>query len=216
MNALDANVNTATHDELGSLLLPGEEDVPERTQDVARALDRLDVRATFSRNPPAASCRHAAGVRRSGGGVGIPVQRELKSRFLQIRPRSQRAFVLVHCRGDQRVMVHALRDALGLDSNLREATERHLAEFGASRGTVNPFEPWSGASSLAAGSALQVFDSGLVDVSVEETMMTNAGDVTWAVEVSIASYVRALLEDTVSGGERPVVLAIAASAPIDS
>jgi len=146
---------------------------------VARAhavLDELRIWYRFARNSKAMSCRDAAARRDRLGRVGIPIWDELKSLALTDGPH----LVFAHCRGDESMDLEAVARVAGTGP-LTLADDGRLAALGLGYGLVNPFVAPADAE---ATSLLQVFDHGLtVPIDVPGTIMTNAGDRTWGVEV---------------------------------
>jgi len=162
------------------LLVSGGETIPHSVRRSAEWLKELRVWHTFSRNSPATSCQDAARKRNRLGHQGIPLWDELKS-FLGEYHDAQgvRQVFLAHCRGDRKLDLDKLRSALQFAGEIRRVSlmnearlwETHRAGYG----TVNPM--------MEAGAEVQVFDYELHrPIGVPNTVMTNAGDHTWAVE----------------------------------
>ena len=177
-------------------LVPHGEPIPEAVLHTKRFLDGLGVVARFSRNAEALSCRDAARKRHRLGAVGIPLHDELKSwfgRYVDAEGRCRR--VMVHCRGDEELDLAAVT-ALLRARELERLDADALADLGARYGTVNPFR---------ADPIVHVFDRGLCERrGVPGTVMTNAGELTWAVELYADELVHAmgdaLVAPVVTGG----------------
>ncbi|MEM7139386.1 MAG: aspartate/glutamate racemase family protein [Actinomycetota bacterium] len=108
------------------------------------------------------------------GTTGIPLEDELKSLALT----DDEGIVIAHCRGDQEIHLERLGEVHGGPGLLAATAASDLAELGLGYGLINPFETWVGEVSVR-----HVFDSDLLTRSgLPGTMMTNAGDATWAVE----------------------------------
>jgi aspartate/glutamate racemase len=165
--------------ELEPLLLMGEM-IPEPVRHCAARLTELGVWRRFSRNEPATSCQDAARKRNRLGHKGIPLWDELKS-FLgeYYDAQAQRRIFLAHCRGDRKLDLDKLRQALTFVGEIRrvglKTEERLWVDHRVGYGTVNPL--------MDVPSVIQVFDEELhTSVGVPGTVMTNAGDFTWAIE----------------------------------
>jgi aspartate/glutamate racemase len=186
---------------LEGLLLKGETEVPEAVINCAERLQELGIWHQFSRNHTATSCRDAAHKRNRLGHEGIPLWDELKSYLAAVESRdwqnaSKTHFVLAHCRGDREFDLkkvgqtiqgsHHITEHLGglgmpID-NIRIANQEEAGQFGVEYGLVNPF--------LAPKSMVHLFDRELgKSFGPPGTVMTNAGDRTWGVEVDIKAIV---------------------------
>jgi aspartate/glutamate racemase len=172
---------------------PGEAWVPSAVQRTIKFLLDRGIWFQLSRNHEARSCRDAAHKRIRLGHEGIPLCDELKSYFgVFTNARGNKQPFLAHCRGDRLIDINKLAVALNSRGEPMRMTEEDLKIFGLEYGLINPFgieKSLQGSNKYAldaaflATSILQVFDSELlVRVGVPGTMMTNAGDLTWAVE----------------------------------
>ncbi len=177
-----AEVDTA----LQSLLSEGET-VLESVRRCAERLAGFGIWHKFSRNEPATSCPDAARKRNRLGHKGIPLWDELKSFLGEYHDaQGQRRIFLAHCRGDRKLDLDRLRQAIQLAGEIKRVSlkseERLWADHRVGYGTVNPL------MDIAGG--LQLFDEELRQpVGVPGTVMTNAGDFTWAVEFNPAELV---------------------------
>jgi aspartate/glutamate racemase len=223
---MTAQVNNEA--ELQSMLVDGEI-VPDVVLRCAHRLKELGVWHQFSRNEPATSCQDAARKRNRLGHKGIPLWDELKS-FLGEYHDSEgaRRVFLAHCRGDRKLDLDRLRQAVESAGEIRRVSlkteERLWADHRVGYGTVNPL--------MDIGEGLQIFDEELRHpVDVPGTVMTNAGDFTWAVEFDPAEIFNALPgsrwagliqpemepEDPIRWGVRePKTIGILTGNPIDS
>jgi aspartate/glutamate racemase len=168
--------------ELRSLLMD-QEVVPKAVRRCAERLDELAVWYQFSRNEPAMSCQDAAQKRNRLGHKGIPLWDELKS-FLGEYDDAEgmRRTFLAHCRGDRELDMDKLRQALQFIGEIRRVPHEAMENLGAAYGTVNPL--------LSGDHMVQIFDYELHrPVGVPGTVMTNAGEHTWAVEIDPAELV---------------------------
>ncbi len=181
-------------------LLRGVEDrVPPPVLHTAAFLAAHGVWCRLSRNHEAFSCRDAARKRWRLGHEGIELWNELKSYFGRFRNASgHEQFVLAHCRGDRVVNLEQLARALHAQREVERLDEAEVKRFGVQYGLVNPFETWKVSEYEMDGPALttpvlQVFDRELATpLGVPGTVMTNAGDLTWAVEFDVVALMDAL------------------------
>lgn len=171
-----------------SLLKASESVVPVAVQRVERFLAQTGIWFRFTRNATAMSCRDAANRRERLGHIGIPIWDELKSIAFSISGE----LVFVHCRGDELLNLDAVALALSVDSKSLQAAEpARLEQLGLGYGLVNPFNSWLDEDPVV--NLRHVFDEGLLRrLGTPGTMMTNAGDRTWAVEFYVDELVRAL------------------------
>jgi aspartate racemase len=179
------------------LLRDGEARVPPAVRRTAEFLSRLDIWWELSRNHEAFSCRDAARKRRRLGHEGIELWNELKSYFGRFRNASgQYQYFLAHCRGDRTIHTARLAEALHAQGEVVRVEEEELTGLGLRYGVVNPFETWSLSGyeldgRLLAAPVLQVFDPELTRrIGIPGTVMTNAGDLTWAVEFDVVDFIQ--------------------------
>lgn len=147
---------------------------PRAVADCVECLKRLGIWYMLSRNEPAMSCADAAGKRYRLGYTGIPLWDELKSFLGESRDLSGNwQPFLAHCRGDRELDEKRL--SVVLEAEVRRMSPEDAQALGVQYGTVNPF--------LRGGALLQLFDAELqTKFGVIDTVMTNAGEHTWAVE----------------------------------
>ena len=169
-------------------LVVSDEGIPLAVQRCAQRLAELNVWWQFSRNEPAMSCQDAAQKRRRLGHRGIPLRDELKSFLGEYECDGTRRF-LAHCRGNREVDLQKIGSALTGATGVRRSSSESIAKLGAAYGVVNPF--------TIADDVVQIFDDELRDpMGVPGTVMTNAGDHTWAVEFEPAELVAKLAKAT--------------------
>lgn len=171
---------------LQPLVLEGES-IPQSVRRCAERLKEVGVWHIFSRNSPATSCQDAARKRNRLGHQGIPLWDELKSFLGEYHDvQGVRRIFLAHCRGDRKLDLDKLRSALQFAGEIRRVSlmnearlwEAHHAAYG----TVSPM--------MEVGAEVQVFDYELHQpIGVPSTVMTNAGEHTWAVEFDPAELV---------------------------
>lgn len=176
------------------LLEQAEAEVPLAVRRVSAFLDKRGVWYKLSRNHPARSCRDAAHKRWRIGHEGIPLHDELKSYFGRMtNGDGTRQYVVAHCRADRLLDLDRLAKALDVVEAPVRLEPEELEGLGLAYGLVNPFSPWSLDGQLLTSALLQVFDDDLLmPVGIPGTVMTNAGDLTWAVELHASALVNSL------------------------
>lgn len=164
---------------------------PRAVARTAQFLAERNVWYALDRNPEVRGCRDAADKRRRLGAMGIPLWDELKSFFgVVLRPDGRRQYLVVHCRGDRLIDLDRVGTIVG--GTPTRLDRPALEELGMAYGLVNPFEPWAFDGQLLASQVLQVFDRDLLTpIGVPGTIMTNAGDLTWSVELRAGELVDA-------------------------
>lgn len=196
VRAIDES-SRAPDPELEDLLSKDETRVPVAVRRTADFLASLDIWWEPSRNHKALSCRDAARKRWRLGHQGIELWNELKSYFGRFRNASgQEQYFLAHCRGDRTINRDLLVEVLQAQGEVVRVEEEELARLGLRYGVVNPFGTWklSGQkveTSVVAAPVLQVFDTELTRrIGFPGTVMTNAGDLTWAVEFDVVDFIQ--------------------------
>jgi aspartate racemase len=196
------------------LLRPEEQEVPDAVLQTARFLARRDIWFRLSRNREARSCRDAARKRQRLGHVGIPLRDEMKSYFGRASAGDALTYVMAHCRGDQEIDLEALAAAIGSSDAPARLTHDELRSFGLEYGLVNPFEHWDAFEldgRFLHAPVLQVFDEDLLrPLGTPGTVMTNAGDATWGVELHAEELFNGL---SASADHRPPPLRVNIARP---
>lgn len=150
-------------------------DMPMPVQRCVHRLQQLGTWYQLSRNDSATSCQDAARKRRRLGHTGIPLCDELKSYLGEYDHGSGVGVFLAHCRGDRELDLRKVAATLGAAGEVRRLPIETASQLGAAYGVVNPF--------LVPGEIVQIFDRELrTPIGIPGTVMTNAGDHTWAVE----------------------------------
>ena len=196
------------------LLRPGEHRVPPAVQRACQFLRRLGIWFALSRNLEARSCRDAARKRQRLGHQGIPLWDELKSFFGRYSGADgQHHLVMVHCRADRQLNMEKVAAALGAAAPPVRLTEEEMVSLRLEYGMVNPFETWHAEParskftldlSMMDQSVIQLFDEELrLPIGVPGTMMTNAGELTWAVEFRADDLIRTLPKSVVAPISEP-------------
>ena len=183
----ESNVFSSTRVQTQALLRPGEAALPDPVSRTIEFLDRLGVWYIISRNSPATSCRDAIDRRIRLGSKGIPLCDELKTLACTFEGRDGHPnLVFLHCRAHKQFDLEKAGEQLGSKGSLAKLEDAALAQrFGIGYGTVNPF--------TQNGEIHQCFDESVLEGSMPpHTMMTNAGESTWAVEFSPRALVHAL------------------------
>ncbi|HEX9940685.1 MAG TPA: aspartate/glutamate racemase family protein [Thermoanaerobaculia bacterium] len=179
-----------------ALLRPGEGSVPRTVLQTIGFLAERGVWWQLSRNYEAFSCRDAARKRWRLGHEGIELWNELKSYFGRFRNASGREqYFMAHCRADRMLNLERLGEALKAQGEPERLGDEEVQRLGLRYGLVNPFETWKQSvyemdGPLLTAPVLQVFDRELTRrLGVPGTVMTNAGDLTWAVEFDVVELV---------------------------
>ncbi|MBF0293559.1 MAG: aspartate/glutamate racemase family protein [Magnetococcales bacterium] len=159
---------------------------PERVARTVQLLQKLGVWHIVSINSPATSCRDAAQRRYRLGNTGIPLHDEVKSlHMVGHYADGQTRHILLHARAHCQFDLDAARKIVGAIRLERLSPEELAQCCGARYGTVNPFseaERW-----------IQIFDKGMLTrYLTPHTMITNAGDLNWAVEFHPRDMIAAL------------------------
>lgn len=163
--------------------------MPERVRRTVEFFERRKLWYKLTRNTAATSCRDAAARRIRLGNQGIPLYDELRSYFAGCQMGGSRQLILCHCRANAHFDLNAIGRLLGAVGGIVRVPPEGLAQFQAEYGTINPFSE--------AGRHLQVFDEGLLARHTPpHTMMTNAGDQTWAIEFHAPEAIEALRGET--------------------
>jgi aspartate/glutamate racemase len=175
------------------LLRPDELKIPEAVERTVLFLTEKGIWFQLSRNYEARSCRDAANKRQRLGHEGIPLWDDLKSFFgIFVNAAGLKQPVLAHCRGDRLLNLNHLAEVLHARGLPTRMTDEELRAFGMEYGLVNPFgskqipmipDRYSLDARFLSSPILQVFDKELISrFGIPGTVMTNAGDLTWAVE----------------------------------
>jgi len=143
----------------------------------------------LTRNSVATSCRDAAARRNRLGVEGIPIYDEMRSFCGAVyRSDGSRRIVLLHCRANAHFNVDAAGQLLGATRRIARLSPEELSRDTTAYGSVNPFSE--------SGDYIHVFDEDVFTAYASpHTMMTNAGDHTWAVEFRPLDLVSALRAD---------------------
>ena len=165
------------------LVKNGESGIPQNVISVVRFCCEHHLGFILSRNTKVLSCKDARSNRVRLGHVGIPLFDELKSLVFKANDKNGNDCVIAaHCRGHMNIDVNRIVELFSLTSTPTILPENELSDrFGMVFGTVNPilFEANFHAS------VINVFDVGLTNTLAKcpGTMMTNAGDHTWGIEL---------------------------------
>jgi aspartate/glutamate racemase/prolyl-tRNA editing enzyme YbaK/EbsC (Cys-tRNA(Pro) deacylase) len=204
MNEVPAGAPERGHDRISRevalerarlLLRRGEAHVPASVNETITKLAARDVWHQISRNDEAYSCEDAARKRMRLGHKGIPIWDEMKSLIAECHRAGDGAtcYAVAHCRGDHVIDLDRLGKALGAASVPRLVSTEDVRVGGMDKGLVSPFREWHGPRGVAGVMAVQVYDEDLlVPLGIPGTVMTNAGDRTWGVEVYPSEIARSL------------------------
>ena len=164
---------------------------------------RLGLWFQLSRNHEARSCRDVAHKRNRLGHEGIPLWDEMKSFFGRyVNAAGETRLVVAHCHANQRLDFVKLTAVLGMEAVPERLTPAEMEKLGLDYGMVNPWETWrfdprntpfTMDLKFIAQEVEQVFDDDLLQpIGTPGTVMTNAGDLTWAVEFHPQELVKKL------------------------
>jgi aspartate/glutamate racemase len=182
------------------LVRPSESGVPEAVVRTHLFLQGLGLWHLFSRNHIAKSCRDAAQKRYRLGHVGISLCDEMKSYLGRYEGQHCSQFVAIHTRADRQLQIDRVSQALGGSGVLRRLEGEELERIGMAYGLVNPFRPYVLDWQAIELPLIQLFDRDLLARGKwPGTVMTNAGDFTWAVEFDATALHGALLAKSSSG-----------------
>jgi len=163
--------------------------VPEKVCKVVKFLYDNNVGFILSRNKKAESCKDARSKRNRLGHVGITLFEELKSFVGKIIPESGKEYIVaIHCRAHVEISFEKVLNTLDTDGKLVRLENEELNKiFGLEYATVNPIL-------LSCEKIPQIFDTGTLEsiVKIPGTMMTNAGDKTWAIEFDPKVLIKAI------------------------
>lgn len=163
------------------LLLAGETELPDGVKTSIRFCVKHGLWYLLSRNPPVTSCRDAASRRSRLGYLGIPLSDELRSYLAEQKSEDgTTAYILLHCRGHQSFDFEKISEVSELsDKEIVKANVSETHGKGIGYGLINPFT----VHDIIGGQLQQVFDETVISQPGDTyTMMTNAGDRTWAIE----------------------------------
>lgn len=151
--------------------------IPDAVKQSLAFLEQNNVWHILSQNSTATSCKDAAARRHRLGLQGIPLYDELKSLcVVAYRGDGSRHYCMLHCRSNARFNLVLAEKLLEANRALAHLSAEELSsEFSAEYGTVNPF--------FMPKEFIHVFDEDIFkQYTAPHTMMTNAGDHTWALE----------------------------------
>lgn len=164
----------------GDLLRHGEESIPIPVLQTIALFEQFGCWFRLSRNPAVRSCKEAAHSRSRLGVKGIPLEDELKSFFCwYVDEDGNRRPIGLHCRANHQFDLKKTKLLLGTES-LEKVGEDELHQlFAMNYGIVNPFS-----TQLVDGKSMHHFFGMSLRHALMPpyTMMTNAGDLTWAIE----------------------------------
>ena len=174
----------------------GTETLPEAVLATSAFLEQLNIWHLFSRNLEARSCKDAANKRNRIGHQGICVDDELKSILgVYTDTLGNSRLAVAHCRGTAQLDFGKIRHKLGIEGHFQRLEETEMRELDLDYGLVNPFQWQQGFNHLPV---IQIFDTQTQqDRSLPNTMMTNAGEFTWAVEFNCKELAEALPKNEV-------------------
>jgi aspartate/glutamate racemase/prolyl-tRNA editing enzyme YbaK/EbsC (Cys-tRNA(Pro) deacylase) len=163
--------------------------LPYRVSRTVEFFQRRRLWYILSRNFAVTSCRDAASRRWRLGKEGIPLYDELRTYCAAVILANRgRRIVLCHCRANAQFDMDAIGQLLGTAHPVSKLSAGELLGRQAEYGTVNPFAETS--------DCIHVFDEDLLArYTPPHTMMTNAGERTWAIEFHVADIIDAIRRD---------------------
>jgi aspartate racemase len=139
----------------------------------------------MGKNLSGMGCAGAAKNRNRLGKTGIPVCDELKSNIGYYISGTDKVYILIHCRGNQELDLQKVKKVLGYEFiHLQNLGSTFNCEFG----LVNPFFFGEFFPEIK-----QLFDKSLIeDFFPPYTVMTNAGDKNWGIEINVKELIKIL------------------------
>jgi aspartate racemase len=188
-----------------ALLYGNETEIPANVLTVIRFCCEHRVGFILSRNIKVMSCKDARSNRVRLGHTGIPLFDELKSIvFVGVDGQGNRMIIAAHCRGHMNINVNRIIEIYSLISTPMILPESELlARFGMVFGIVNPML----LDVNSENTVVNIFDIGLTTVVAEcpGTMMTNAGNHTWGIELEPNLLIKAIkgaIVDTIASPDK--------------
>ena len=166
--------------------------VPDKVQQTSSFFVKFNVWYLLARNDEAYSCEDAAKKRFRNNIQGIPLEDELKTYFGEYDDLDgSRQLVLINLPGNCRIDFKKIRSILSVNGKVRLAQRRTMNLFRINFGEVNPFliyTIFNSANTVSRFSKLtMMFDESLL--SKKNTMLTNAGELTWGIEFRISEVI---------------------------
>jgi len=148
----------------------------ENVQAFENEMQNLKGWYKISKNLKSESCKDAVSKRVRLGKTGIPLSDELKSNFGYMEKNGQRTYILLHCRGNQKIDFIKVEKIIG--GLFKRIDKQELNDlFGLEYGRINPL------INLSNITFAQIFDKTTIrQYTPPYTMTTNAGDLNWGVE----------------------------------
>jgi len=145
-------------------------------ESILNYLKEQNIWCRISTNTTSKSCKDAVSKRNRLGKTGIPLNDELKSNFGFVQHNGTRNYIMLHCRGNQRLDFNKVEKVIG--GKFERIDEIELYQlFNLEYGKINPF------IRLSDISFIQIFDeTTLIKFTPPYTMTTNAGDFSWGLE----------------------------------
>jgi len=161
---------------------------PKSVDHIIKFLDANKLWYSLTWNHSAMSCADAANKRnRLGGTNGIPLCDELKSNIGYYILNDKKKYLLIHCRGNQMIDDEKINTILGSEY-IRLPNDDLLSTFNCEYGLVNPFFFGSNFPDIE-----QLFDKSILeDFFPPYTLMTNAGNKNWGIEIKPNELVKVL------------------------
>lgn len=165
--------------------------LPDEVNDVINFFIKNKLWYYLSENLEARSCRDAANKRNRLGHTGIDLKDELKSYFAKSVKDGKVFYLIIHCRGNDRLDFTKIEKHLHLKSPIERLQIEDLAAiFNMEYGKVNPFTL---DMFFFQTNILQLFDKKVFNNDLPPyTMMTNAGHLNYGIEFKPAEIISVL------------------------
>jgi aspartate racemase len=163
--------------------------VPKNVISIVKFCCTNGIGVILSRNVKVLSCKDARSNRIRLGHKGIPLFDELKSIVFRSYDKDGKEIIVAsHCRGHMNIITDRLIKIFSLSKEPEILPEEELkSRFGMQFGTVNPIL----LDLNSNGTIINIFDSSLTKplAKCPGTMMTNAGNHTWGIEIDPSALI---------------------------
>ena len=165
-------------------IIHNSEPLPIKVQNTIEIFEQRKTWFRLSRNQEATTCSDAATKRLRNEKQGIPLSDELKTFFAEYQlAKDKRGLMVINLPGNHFINFSKLRKLLNKKTFISPVNERMLSEWGIKFGEINPFliDYLSRALPNPDHDIKFIFDPSIFS-NRTESMMTNAGELTWGIE----------------------------------
>lgn len=169
-------------------LLSFEETIPQKVSQVMEYCEKHRIGYVLSRNVAVDNCRVARSYRNRLGHIGVPLCDELKTRIVKAdNKHGDKVIFALHLRGNAKIDDEQLANELDVTSIIQLDDFELFERFDMELGTVMPFL----LELNFPNEYINIFEKGLLTPCSRypATMMTNAGEKTWAIEFDPVYYI---------------------------